>query len=486
MASFFGKLNCVEEKQSRLLHEATLKILEQVGLYLDHELVLSKLKEFGAQVDFDKKVAKFPPDLVEAKMFRFKNSLDRGLPPETIKFAAGGEMDYVRDLGTDQRRKPTLKDLEDACKVADKLPYIDEVDTCVFLPGIPNEVSDLYTWKTVWTFTGKTGGGGLSRNGNAIQNYSDAGIDYLVRLAAIKAGGIEELKKNPVVGGFIGFASPLRLGRDQLQQMLKLIEVGQFVGIGSNVISGAQAPATISGVVTMENAERLGGLMAALSIDEGARIYFTNHPQYLDMSVGNVSNGSAEHALASLLGRALFKYYGFNRMFVSHPAVCTGSHLPDQQAGLEKMMGMLMAGLGGAKGICALGSLNEEYSLVQLVIDNEIAGIVRRILAGIEITEEDIALDLILEAGIGGNYLEYPEQILEQVRRTYHKPSVLNRSSYAVWSKEENRSITERAREKARELLSRKDHPEYLTKTQIAEMEEVIKEAENRLLKPGM
>jgi len=481
MASWYGKLCDFATSDVRLIHEASLEILEKLGVYLDHELVLEKCKAFGGAVDFDRKIVKFPGELVEQKLLTFKNACDRGLPPETMRFAAGGEADYILDLETGEQRRATIEDLAAAVKIADKLPYIDEVDTLVYLPDIPSPVSDLFTWKTVWTHTCKTGGGALGMNGNAIQNYSDRGLEYLMRLTAIKAGGMDKVREKPLFGGAVCFSSPLRLSNDVLRQMVKLIELGQYVGICSNVFGGAQAPATFAGIAAVENAERLGGLLAALSLDEDAHVYFSNNPQYLDMSAGSVSQGSTELARAALVGRAVFKHYGFNHMFGTHPSAAVGSHRPDAQAGMEKMMTMLLAGLAGHKGVCALGMLNECYSHVQLVIDNEIAGMVRTLMKGVEINEEEIDLDLILKAGVGGNYLEHPERILEQVKRSYHRPSVLNRDRWHVWTRDGSRSITDRAREKARELLAQ-EHTRYLTDNQLAEMDALIEEAERELL----
>ena len=481
MQHWYGKLCEFENRQLKQIHRASLKLLDQIGVLLDDEVVLARVKEFGAIVDVDKKVARFPPDLVEAKLQSFKNACDRGLPGDTLRCAAGGGARRIMDMETNEYRTPTVTDLADSIKIADKLPYIDEVDFLVLLPDIPDEVMDLHIWRTVWTWTDKTGGGGLGRNGNVVMNYSDRGIEYMMRLAAIKVGGMGKVREHPMIGGFVGFSSPLRIGQPEMRQMRKLIELGQYVGIGSNVVAGVQAPASIAGVVAMENAERLGGLMAALSIDEDAHVYFTNHPQYLDMVSGNIGNGSTEHALAALLGRAVFNYYGFHRHFVSHPSILTGAHVCDEQAGLEKTMGMLMAGFAGHRGVCGLGSINEGYSHVRLIMDNEIAGMVKRLLRGVPVDDEQIALNLMLEAGVGGNYLEHPERIMALLERNYHRPDVLNRAQYAVWLRDGSKTVNDRARDRARQLLD-EDHRQYLSAAQIAEMDALIREAERELI----
>lgn len=108
-------------------------------------------------------------------------------------------------------------------------------------------------------------------------------------------------RPKPTIGGFVGFASPLRLGRKELSQLVKLVEMSRYVGIGSNAIAGAQAPAT-----------------------------------------------------AAWIGRAMLGYYGFDSQLASHPAVLTGSHCHDEQTGMEKMMGMMAAALAGHKGVCGL------------------------------------------------------------------------------------------------------------------------------------
>ncbi len=73
---------------------------------------------------------------------------------------------------------------------------------------------------------------------------------------------------------------------------------------------------------------------------------------------------------------------------------------------VEQATHALLTGLSGAGGVWACGALNEAMSLEQLVIDSEIAGMVRRELRGLDVTDETMALERIEAVGIGGNCLE--------------------------------------------------------------------------------
>ena len=176
----------------------------------------------------------------------------------------------------------------------------------------------------------------------------------------------------------------------------------------------------------------------------------------------------------AFLGQAVLHYYGFQR-YSNHPCLTTGAHLPGVQSAMEKAVHALMTGLGGATGMSAAGCLFESYSLEQPVIDNEIAGMVKHYLKGVDVTDETIMVDVIEEMGIGGNFLEHPSTA-ENVRDVYWCPKILNRKRFSEWTREGGKSTVERAHERVKEILSQPEK-QYLSEEQIAEMEAIIAEA---------
>ena len=109
----------------------------------------------------------------------------------------------------------------------------------------------------------------------------------------------------------------------------------------------------------------------------------------------------------------------------------TDAKIPDQQAGYEKMMGMLLAALAGADEIALVGGLINagiSANYEQAIIDDEITGYVQRILKGIDVTEDRLAIDVIPEVGHGGNFLEH-EHTLEFFREEQHFARLSNRTA---------------------------------------------------------
>ena len=139
-----------------------------------------------------------------------------------------------------------------------------------------------------------------------------------------------------------------------------------------------------------------------------------------------------------------------------------------------------MAGLSGASGVCTCGALYEAMSYEQLVIDNEIAGLVRHYLKGLDITDETIALDVMEEMGIGANFLKH-ESVAENCRDVYWKPTLFNRKRYSEWIVQNGKTTIENAHERAEEIL-RAHHPKILSDDQLREMDEIIEEGYKTLI----
>ena len=478
MGSFYGAFKPFKESELKKIHDATLRILERTGLMAANDDVLDAIEGKGFNIDRDKRVVKFPPAAVEDAIGNCKNSMDR-IPRsnETLQICAGGASPVLYDYELKKHRPSLLSDLRDSSSLADALPYIDQVDFPVDPTDIEREIVDLVITKTVWMTNEKGGGGGLSRTGAPWLNLSAESIDYLIRLWIVKCGSEEEFRKEPRIGGPVCAASPLRFGEEELGMLLKLAQEDQIVGIGSNVICGVQSPVTFASDIAVENAERMGALAITLAVNPNATTFFCNHPNFLDMAVGNVSNGSPEHSLMALLGQALLSYYGF-QLYSCHPCLTTGAHVPGPQAAMEKSMHMLMTGLGGATGMSAAGCLFESYSLEQLVLDNEIAGMVKHYLKGVDVTDETVMTDVIEETGIGGNFLAHPSTA-EYMRDVYWHPSILNRKRFSEWTREGEKDALELAHEKVKEILAQPEK-EILSDDQIAAMDDIIDEAKAR------
>jgi trimethylamine--corrinoid protein Co-methyltransferase len=478
MASLYGTLRPFEESQLRKIHEASLTILEKAGAFIAHDKVLEHLVDAGYRVDKDQKLVRFPSDRVEQLLTGFSGDLNRTLRGQTLSVSVDSGAQQVYDYDTGRPRPVEMRDLIDAPRVADALEHIDEAGTLVMVPDMPPQLWDLYNHRYAWNYTHKIGGGGMGRNPSFTYSYYDRSIDYMLEMAAIKFGGPAELRRNPVLSLALFPASPLRWEKHLLQCALRVIEAGQIMGVGSNVICGIQSPITPAANIALENAERLAGLCIVKAIDLETPVFFCNHSYQLDLITGDIASGSPEQTLMPFLGQKLLEYYGFHLM-INHPVLDTSAHVPDQQAAAEKMMYMLFTGLAGSKGIGGAGGLKECFCYEQAVIDNEIAGFVKHLLKGATIDDESLAVDLIVEKGPGGDFLD-SDHTLKHMRERFHRPRVFFRRRLSEWLENDGRTTLERAHERVQNILA-SEPKRYLTPDQEAAMDDVIVRARREL-----
>jgi len=469
-----GQLNPWKPEDLQKIHEAALDILEKTGVLVASDTVLDHLQATDARVDRDRRVVRFPSDMVEDRLHNAPGSWDReSASPGDFSVSADCGAAFVWDRATRRGRPVERRDLADVPRLVQALANIDEAGALVFTSELPPAVRDLILYRHMWNHTDKKGGGGLGRCPSCIFSLSPRTIDYLCDMLEIKIGK-EKMETDPELSFFMGAASPLRWGRDVLEMAVHAIHRGQVVGIGGNCTCGIQSPVTPASNIAVDHAERLSGLCIVTAVKEDARFYFCNHTYFLDMQTGDVAVGSPEHTLQALLGQKLLEHCGF-QLKVNHPILDTGSHDPDAQAAAEKTMYMLLTALGGARGIGGAGELKEVFSYEQLVIDNEIAGYVKHLIKGAQINEETIALDTINELGIGANFLT-SEPTLKFMRECYYAPALFCRTRLSEWLRDGGKDTLTRAHEKVDEVLS-SETPTFLTAEQLGAMDDIIRKA---------
>jgi len=148
-------------------------------------------------------------------------------------------------------------------------------------------------------------------------------------------------------------------------------------------LAGASAPITLIGSITQHSAECLAGVVIGQLAKTGAPLIWGGSPAILDMKQGTTPMGAIETMMINLGDIEMGK---FMKMPTHAYMSLSDSKVPDAQAGFEGGMGALLAGLAGINMISGPGMLDFEstQSIEKLVIDNEIAGMVKRLLRGVE------------------------------------------------------------------------------------------------------
>jgi trimethylamine--corrinoid protein Co-methyltransferase len=182
----------------------------------------------------------------------------------------------------------------------------------------------------------------------------------------------------------------------------------------------------------------------------------------------------------SIFNAAMGQYYGLPTYGFGG---CSDSKLPDAQAGAEVMMNGMVAALSGVNlihdcGYLAGGSIG---SMEMAVICNEIAGMILRIVSGVRIDDETLAVDVIKNVGPGGHYMSQ-KHTLEHVRTELSLGTLFDRASEVTWVKSGKKDIRDVARSRCKEILQ--DHrAEPLPKDVQLRLREIVREAEKELVK---
>jgi trimethylamine--corrinoid protein Co-methyltransferase len=458
-------------KDVALLHQASLDILATIGVRVPNAKILDIASGSGAQVDRATQVAKFPPEIVmravsQAGKRHVLYGRDRNKTAEfgydRFNFNGSSGQHQVLDREDRRRRRPTVRDLREAIALGESLDTINITGSLVVPGDVPEGAADVVSFFellrgttkpfTSWVFNGDT-------------------ASIIVEMMRVAAGGSAELKQFPFFEAFIEPVSPLGFRKEGLEILERFVEAGLPVGISPMVQAGATGPCSLAATLAQENAEVLAGITIVQLIAPGHPVTYGGIPHIFDMKVGSISFGSPEQALLSAAATQLGRHYGFP---VYANAGLTDSKALDAQYGIECAATLAFGGLAhadifGHLGICGADSAAD---FVQLVIDDEAAAYFVRAFSGFTVSAETISLQEIAREGIGGNFLS-SEMTAENYRREFWFPRLSDRNTWDAWEKEGKTSISQRARDRLRLLLEKKETKAIDPKLE-REMEQVL------------
>jgi len=140
----------------------------------------------------------------------------------------------------------------------------------------------------------------------------------------------------------------------------------------------------------------------------------------------NHLGGPIERAMINAAVSQMAQYF---KIPLYSTAGTSDSKKVDVQAAYESAMSSLLVAMSGANYIHDIAGLMEEdltVSYDKLVMDNEILGMCQRVLRGIEVNRETLAIDLMIEKGPGKDYLA-EEHTVRHMRDEFFMPQLANR-----------------------------------------------------------
>jgi trimethylamine---corrinoid protein Co-methyltransferase len=450
------KLGLLDDVEVRQIHEATLDVIENVGVKFHSQNALDVLEAHGATVDRETTVAKIPGELVERAMSTVPSSFVLGARNPEYDLPLDGEHIYISSDGCGvfsrdfegHVRSSRKEDLENCARVVQALDNVSATSAVVSAQDCPPETRVLHEFDACTRNSEK--------HNIVVSIKEDWEARSLIRMAEAMAGGSEELRRRPMFTAIICTVSPLHQERFGMDLALTLSEAGIPVSFYPMPILGATGPITIAGSAVVNNAEMVSGTVLVQLAHPGAPVIHGGGPTAMYMNSGAYASNSPEALLIRSVQGHMADFY---RMPAWYGAGATTAKEPGIQSAYENTLAMFMAYANGADVTFGTGLLDGSriLCLENMVVDDEIIGMVKRILRGIEVSEETLAVDLIKKMGFNGNYL-FDNHTRAHVRELW-QAKLGETGNYESWKNAGARSATEKAQDKVREILAAEPAP---------------------------
>jgi trimethylamine--corrinoid protein Co-methyltransferase len=465
----------LSDDQVAELHQATLELMRRTGVQVEEPAAVALFARAGCWIDGRR--VRFPAHLVEwaigvtPSRVMLCDRLGRpavALQGERAYFGTGSDTPNIIDPYSGERRLVKKEDVAKTSLLVDALPHLSFMMCSGIASDVSTSISDIHHFEAMAANTVKP----IVFTAWSLENLKD-----IVEMAEVIAGGAEELQRKPFCALYTEPISPLKLGPEATQKLMYMAEKGLPTVFTPGLLTGASGPVTIAGGLVQGNAEMLAGFVLAQLIREGTPLIYGGGVLPIDMRTTLMSYASPEFMMGVCALKDMARHY---RLPMFHFAGCSDAKTFDQQASLEGALWVMLAALNGGNLVHDMGYIDNGLttSYQQLVVMDEVVGMVARFMEGVEVTEETMALDVIDQVGPGGHFLG-EEHTLKHFRKNW-LPTLLDRTNYTAWCESGKLTLGDRAAARARELLE-KHKPAPLPAEVAGRLAAIVARAEERV-----
>jgi len=447
-----GQYRPLSEADIRQIHAASLEVLLNTGLSVPNAEAADIFCSAGARLDGDRVylsqsfiedgLASIPHEVLLAGR---DSEQDLLLAGKRVYFGTGGSPSNVLPTGANEWRPAQLADVARLATLTETLKEVDFYVLPVTPTDIPVEAIAVNRFYAALAHTRKHVMGGL---------INLEGAREVFELGVLIAGSAEALRQRPFISCMTSWMiSPLTFDPHVTEILTFWARQGLPVALSSAPMAGSTAPITLAGTLTQLNAEQLAGMVYTQLVRRGTPILAGYIPGQMNLRSGGYLGGTPEFGLMQAGAAQLAQFYGV-------PIYCsagmTDSKLPDEQAGYEKMLTLLLTAMAGASFIHHAIGMLENMNIVsyeQMVLDNDIVQLVKRVLQGIQIDPDHLAVEAIQRVGPGGHYLE-DEHTRQFMRQEFINPPLSDRSTREDWKMRGSSDSRSRAIKQVEKILA--------------------------------
>ncbi|THV24719.1 trimethylamine methyltransferase family protein [Peteryoungia ipomoeae] len=453
-----AKTELVDEDALDAIHDASLTILEEIGMDIMLPEARALMKAAGADVREGSERVRFGRELIMDLL----QSVPRGFTlharnPErnvqiggnNLVFAQIASAPFVADR-EGGRRAGNQEDFRRLVKLAQCYDVIHTTG------GYPVEPIDIHASVRHLDCLSDM----VKLTDKAFHCYSlgkQRNIDAL-EIARIGRGiSIEQMEAEPSLFTIINSSSPLRLDGPMLQGIIEMSSRGQVVVMTPFTLAGAMAPVTIAGAVVQQNAEALCGIAFTQMVKKGAPVIYGGFTSNVDMKSGAPAFGTPEYMKAVIVGGQLARRYGIPYRTSNTNAANT----LDAQAAYESAFSLWALIQGGGNFIMHSAGWTEgglTASFEKFILDVDMLQMVAEFLTPLDVSPDALALDAVREVGPGGHFFG-TAHTLARYESAFYSPILSDWRNFETWTEAGRPTTYDHANRVFKEKLASYERP---------------------------
>ena len=471
------KLNILSDELLQQIIEEGFALLMNPGIQVYNDEALSFLADAGAEINLETKIVRIPEKIArqaletrpsEFYLYDLDGNQVVHYGGDSLQFTPGSGGITILDSETQKQRQALTEDLVKFVKLVEMLPQVDAQSTAFITSDVPEAIGDLYRLYLALNYMRKP----------IITGAFEKETWWTMKDMLVAVVGSEkELEEKPIAVFDICPSPPLKWSAITCQNLIDCAKYNIPAQLISMPLAGANSPVTLAGAVVQHTAECLSGVTINQLVNPGAPIVWGGSPATFDMRKGTTPMGAigtwmincAHVQVGKELGMPTHSYLGMS-----------DAKIVDAQCGLESSSAFFAA-LAGANMVSGPGMMDYEscLSYEKMVIDAEILGMAKRLVAGIDGRQTPIALDIMQELGHKGNYLSHPHTKKWFREEMYIPSEVIDRDTVEAWEKKGSKSTWDRAQNRVDELLS-KYQPSPMSSEVKKELRDITTKAANK------
>ncbi|HET9588663.1 MAG TPA: trimethylamine methyltransferase family protein [Anaerolineales bacterium] len=442
------------QEQVERVHDASLEILENVGLLVRFKPARELFEKHGCKVEEETQRVRFPRAVVEnyrkayPASFTFRGrdpKYDRTIPQDSPVIVTGSSAPDLLDPVTGEERRARSDDIARIAHLIHELPGYDMFSVSVLADDAPD---DLFTLSRIYPALKYC----LKPVRITTKDLADA--RQVLQMVYLIAGSEEAYHEHPfLTHHYCPVVSPLTM--DHLSTEAVIFFAEKKLPVYPTIVpnAGLTSPMSLAGTLAQGNAEFLAAATLMQMACEGTPLIYATLPTVADMRTGAYASGGIECGILHMAHAQMAHFYNVP---CGGYVGLTNSKINDAQSGYETGMSA-MGGLLAGMDMFNMGGLLEAlkvFDFAKAVIDDEIAVMLKRVKRGLEFSEENLALEVIAKIGPGGSFLMEPHTI-KRMKTAGLLTKLSDRDSRTQWEKKGALDTHARAMNRVREILEK-------------------------------